>query len=106
MPGGTGGIGGKAADQNQRNLLMLGGGALAALGVYYYTKSSPVSLSTPKRVPRSIGDVRSPKRFVTVCHSRRSHLATCGDGSHSRHLEGKDEADKPTTTLPGRSQGV
>ncbi|POY70910.1 hypothetical protein BMF94_6088 [Rhodotorula taiwanensis] len=41
MPGGTGGIGGKAADQNQRNLLMLGGGALAALGVYYYTKSSP-----------------------------------------------------------------
>ncbi|BGP56910.1 hypothetical protein JCM8202_005723 [Rhodotorula sphaerocarpa] len=35
--------GGTAQEQNQRNLLMLGGGAVAAVGAWYYMKASPAA---------------------------------------------------------------
>lgn len=46
MPG-SGGPVGKEAEQNQRNMLLLGGGAVAAIGAWYYIKSSPVRSTDP-----------------------------------------------------------
>ncbi|KAG0654142.1 hypothetical protein C6P46_001952 [Rhodotorula mucilaginosa] len=40
MPGGGGPVG-KDAEQSQRNMLLLGGGAVAAIGAWYFMKSSP-----------------------------------------------------------------
>lgn len=73
MPGGGGPVG-KDAEQSQRNMLLLGGGAVAAIGAWYFMKSSPVrptGLSLPlDSGPRTPAGSSRPFEDGRFCSSR------------------------------------